>query len=47
MSQRADDLWRNGQRVDCTDWGHGFMNADPEAAAKLFLGFLEAYDQTA
>ena len=44
VSQRADDLWRDGRRVDCPDWGHGFMNAYPEEAARLFLDFLEQYD---
>ena len=44
VSQRADDLWRDGRRVDCPDWGHGFMNAYPEDAARLFLDFLEQYD---
>ncbi len=38
---RADRLLRNGQRLDCPHWGHGFLSAYPEEAAAVILGFIE------
>ena len=40
QSRRADDLMRNGRRVDFPDWGHGFLNAYPEDAAGVMLAFI-------
>lgn len=41
QSKRADALLKNGRRLDCPDWGHGFLNAFPEEAAKVILEFLD------
>lgn len=39
-TKRSDALFRNGRRIDFTQWGHGFMNAYPDDAARVFLEFL-------
>ena len=41
-SKRADELMRNGRRVDYPDWSHGFLDAWPREAAKAMLDFLDA-----
>lgn len=41
QSQRADALLRNGRRIDFPQWGHGFLNAYPEQAARVVLDFIE------
>lgn len=38
-TQRIDPCLKNGRRVDYPDWGHGFLNAYPKAAAKEMLDF--------
>ena len=40
-TQRIDPFLRNGRREDYPDWGHGFLNAYPEAAAAIMLGFFD------
>ena len=41
QTQRIDARLRNGRRVDYPEWGHGFLDAYPEAAAKAMLGFID------
>ena len=38
---RIDPYLNNGRRVDYPNWGHGFLNAYPEASAEQVLAFLE------
>ena len=38
---RIDPFLNNGRRVDYPNWGHGFLNAYPEACAEEVLSFLE------
>lgn len=45
VSKRADTLLRNGFRKDFPDWGHGFMNAFPEAAAREILSFIDEQER--
>ena len=45
VSKRADALLRNGFRKDFPEWGHGFMNAFPEAAAREILGFIDEQER--
>ena len=40
QTQRIDARLNNGLRVDYPEWGHGFLDAYPEAAAKEMLGFI-------
>lgn len=44
QSQRADQLMRNGRRVDLPQWGHGFLNAYPEEAAEVMLEFIDGIE---
>ncbi len=37
---RMDPHLRNGKRVDYPEWGHGFLNVYPEAAAREILDFV-------
>ena len=39
-TRRIDPYLKNGRRTDYPDWGHGFLNAYPEAAAKEMLSFI-------
>lgn len=39
-TKRIDSYIRVGKRTDYPDWGHGFLNAFPQAAAKEMLDFL-------
>ena len=41
-SKRADALMRNGRRIDCPNWGHGFLDLWPTAAAAMMLEFLDS-----
>ncbi len=41
-TRRATALLRNGEVVECPDWGYGFMDAFPKDAADLVLGKLDA-----
>ena len=38
-TQRIDPHLKNGRRIDYPDWGHGFLNAYPDAVAREMLGF--------
>lgn len=40
QSLRADALLKNGRRVECPQWGHGFLNAFPADAAAVVLDFI-------
>jgi len=40
-SKRSDRLLHNGRRLDCPDWGHGFLTIHAKEAARLILDFLE------
>jgi pimeloyl-ACP methyl ester carboxylesterase len=40
QSLRADDLMKNGRRIECAEWGHGFLHAFPADAAALILEFI-------
>ena len=44
QSLRADELLQNGKRVDYPDWGHGFLSAYAQDAAKEILNFVEEND---
>jgi pimeloyl-ACP methyl ester carboxylesterase len=39
QTRRIDPYLKNGRRVDYPDWGHGFLNAYPEAVARDMLDF--------
>ncbi len=41
---RMDAYLNNGRRVDYPQWGHGFLNAFPEDAARDMLGFIESHE---
>lgn len=41
-TRRADKLMRNGEIIECPQWGYGFMDAFPEDTADLVLGKLDA-----
>ena len=41
QTQRIDEFLRNGRRIDYPDWGHGFLDAYPEAAAAEILKFID------
>lgn len=41
QTQRIDHRLQNGHRVDYPDWGHGFLSAYPESAAREILNFVE------
>lgn len=45
QSKRADELLINGHRRDYPEWGHGFLNAYPEAAADAILDFIRKHDR--
>ena len=32
---------RNGRRVDCPQWGHGFLEIRPREVASMMLNFLD------
>ncbi len=40
QSRRADDIMKNGERLECPQWGHGFLHAYPADAARVILDFL-------
>ena len=42
---RIDRHLKNGRRVDYPDWGHGFLNAYPEAAAAEMLDFFREVER--
>jgi pimeloyl-ACP methyl ester carboxylesterase len=44
QSKRADAIMRNGRRADFPQWGHGFLNAYPEDAARVILDFIQEHD---
>lgn len=44
QSKRSDSLVQRGERKDYLNWGHGFMNAYPAAAAKEMLDFFDDTD---
>ena len=41
-SRRAIPLLRNGEVIECPQWGYGFMDAFPKDTADLVLGKLDA-----
>jgi pimeloyl-ACP methyl ester carboxylesterase len=41
-TRRAIPLLRNGEVIECPQWGYGFMDAFPKAVADLVLGKLDA-----
>lgn len=41
-TRRAQALMRNGEIIECPQWGYGFMDAYPQEAADLVLGKLDA-----
>lgn len=41
-TRRADKLMRNGETIECPQWGYGFMDAFPEDTANLVLEKLDA-----
>lgn len=41
-TRRAIPLMRNGEVIECPQWGYGFMDAFPEETADLVLGKLDA-----
>lgn len=41
-TRRADGMMRNGEIIECPQWGYGFMDAYPQAAADLVLSKLDA-----
>lgn len=41
-TRRADGMMRNGEIIECPQWGYGFMDAFPDAVAGLVLGKLDA-----
>lgn len=43
-TRRAPALMRNGRLVEAPHWGHGFLDASTEAAARLVGSFLDAPD---
>ncbi len=47
QTRRIDPHLKNGRRVDYPDWGHGFLNAYPEAAAAEMLGFIKEVEADA
>lgn len=42
QTKRADALLPEAHRIDFPDWGHGFLNAYPDAAAEVILDFVNA-----
>ncbi|MDJ0709253.1 MAG: alpha/beta hydrolase [Woeseiaceae bacterium] len=44
---RADGIMKNGQRVECPHWGHGFLNAYPADAARVILDFIDRTERNA
>lgn len=40
QTKRADGLVPDAQRIDFLNWGHGFLNAYPQAAAEVILDFV-------
>ena len=40
QTQRIDPRLNNGHRVDYPDWGHGFLSAYPDDAAREILKFI-------
>lgn len=40
QTKRSEDLLKNGTFVDRRDWGHGFLDAFPDEAARLILDLL-------
>lgn len=40
QSKRADELMKNGRRLDRLDWGHGFLHANAQEAAQLITNFI-------
>ena len=44
-TQRIDPFLHNGRRVDYPDWGHGFLNAFPEAVAAEMLSFFSEVER--
>lgn len=41
-TRRAEALMRNGEIIECPQWGYGFMDAFPQETADLVLGKLDA-----
>lgn len=41
-TRRAAGMMRNGEVVECPQWGYGFLDAFPEESADLVLGKLDA-----
>lgn len=40
-TRRADGMMRNGEIIECPQWGYGFMDAFPKDSADLVLGKLD------
>lgn len=47
QSLRADALMKNGRRIDCPQWGHGFLNAFSADAAAAVLEFISETERHA
>jgi len=45
VSKRADALLKNGFRKDFPDWGHGFLSAFAEDAAREILNFIDQQER--
>ena len=47
QTQRIDPRLNNGHRVDYPDWGHGFLSAYPDDAAREILAFINKVENDA
>ena len=44
-TKRSADLLRQGSYLEFTQWGHGFLNAYPDDAARVILNFVQEHDK--
>ena len=44
-TKRCADLLQRGSYEEFTQWGHGFLNAYPQDAARVILQFIQEHDQ--
>lgn len=45
QSLRADAIMQSGERLECPEWGHGFLNAYPRDAAAVMLEFVDRIER--
>lgn len=45
-TRRVDQYLKNGKRVEYPQWGHGFLSAYPQDAAKVILDFIESVERS-